>query len=131
MDSSDAQDFCTEIVECDNSIRAAAIANDVGNMIALYYRRGTMPLLAREESERYAIAAVIRAMTHEMFAGKLGNLRYAISTHEKVTQVTVPVRHNPEKKFFLLIGFDLDSNFVGIVENKIVPLIKKNKEYFL
>ena len=131
MDSSDAQDFCSEVVESDNSIRAVAIANDVGNMVALYYRRGVLPLLAREEGERYAMAAVIRAMTHEMFTGKLGSLRYAMSIHEKVIQVTIPVRHNPAKKFFLLVSFDLGYNFVGIVENKIAPLIKKNKEYFL
>lgn len=131
MDSSDAQDFCTEVVECDDSVRAAAIANDVGGMIALHYRRGLMPLLAREESERYSIAAVIRAMTHEMFARKIGNLRYAMAVHEKVIQVTIPVRYDQEKKLFLLIGFSVGSSFVDVVENKIMPLVKKNRQYFL
>lgn len=128
MDSSDAQDFCTEVVECDNSIRAAAVANDAGSMIALYYRRGVLPLLAREESERYSIAAVIRVMTHEMFAGKIGNLRYAMAVHEKITQVTIPLTHDQEKKFFLLVGFNVGSNFVEVVESKILPLVKKNRQ---
>jgi hypothetical protein len=131
MDSSDAQDFCTEVVECDDSVRAAAIANDVGSMIALYYRRGLMPLLAREESERYSIAAVIRAMTHEMFASKIGNMRYAVVVHEKIIQVTIPVTYDQKKKFFLLVGFNVGSNFVEVVENKIMPLVKKNRQYFL
>jgi hypothetical protein len=131
MDSSDAQDFCTEVVECDDSLRAAAIANDVGSMIALYYKRGIMPLLSREESERYSIAAVIRAMTHEMFASKIGNMRYAIVVHEKIIQVTIPVTYDQKKKFFLLVGFNVGSNFVEVVENKIVPLVKKNRQYFL
>lgn len=125
MDSSLAQALCEEVVECDRSIRAAAVANDIGNMVALNFRRSLAPLLAREETERYAVTAVIRAMTHEMFATKIGNLRFAMAMHEKIVQVTIPIRPEAGSKFFLLIGLDLGADYLGIVEKKVMPIVKR------
>ena len=131
MDTSSAQALCEEVVECDDSIRAAAVANNVGNMVALYYRRGLVPFLGREESERYSVAAAIRAMTHEMFANKIGNLRYAVAIYEKIAQVTIPVRQDANNKLFLLIGFNLDSDYLGITEKKVMQIVDKNKANIL
>jgi hypothetical protein len=134
------QRLCEDVIAKDSSIRFAGIANQMGNLIEAAYREGLQPLMDRQETEHYTIQTVLRASTRETFENKIGKQRYAIAIYEKLIRATIPivimVRHqyNKEKKeqenqeikwFYLLTSFDLGSDVISIVEDKILPLIEQ------
>ena len=116
----------------------------MGNLIEAAYREGLQPLMNRQETEHYTIQTVLRASIRETFENKLGKQRYAIAVYEKLTRATVPflmIGHNDDKGekqkkqqqkeeedlkwFYLLVSFDLSSDVIPIVEDKILPLIEQ------
>jgi hypothetical protein len=135
--------LCKGVIAKDSSIRFAGIANQMGNLIEAAYREGLQPLMDRQETEHYTIQTVLRASTRETFENKIGKQRYAIAVYEKLIRATVPivimVRHQYDKGqkkqqqqerqeikwFYLLISFDLGSDVISIVEDKILPLIEQ------
>jgi hypothetical protein len=135
--------FCKDIIAKDSSIRFAGIANQMGNLIEAAYKEGLQPLMDRQETEHYTIQTVLRASTRETFENKLGKQRYAIAVYEKLIRATVPIlmigHHDDKDKkqkkqqqeaedfkwFYLLVSFDLGSDVISIVEDKILPLIEQ------
>ena len=138
------KEFCKDILTKDLSIRFAAVANQMGNLIESEYREGLNPLMNRQETEHYTMQTVFRASTRETFENKIGKQRYAIAVYEKLIRATIPIiitgaqddkDDKPEKKqqkkeqnskwFYLLISFDLGSDVISIMEDKILPLIEQ------
>jgi hypothetical protein len=135
--------LCKGVIAKDSSIRFAGIANQMGNLIEADYREGLQPLMDRQETEHYTIQTVLRASTRETFENKLGKQRYAIAVYEKLIRATVPIviigyQDNKDEKqkkqqqekhdfkwFYLLVSFDLGSDVISIVEDKILPLIEQ------
>ena len=87
---------------------------------------------------------VFRASTRETFENKIGKQRYAIAVYEKLIRATIPIiildaqddkDYKQEKKqqqkehnskwLYLLISFDLGSDVISIMEDKILPLIEQ------
>jgi hypothetical protein len=145
------KEFCKDILTKDLSIRFAAVANQMGNLIESEYREGLNPLMNRQETEHYTMQTVFRASTRETFENKIGKQRYAIAVYEKLVRATIPINiidtqddkdDEPGKKqqkkeqnskwFYLLISFDLGSDVISIMEDKILPLIEQfRKESFI
>jgi hypothetical protein len=142
--SSRIKEFCKDILTKDLSIRFAAVANQMGNLIESEYREGLNPLMNRQETEHYTMQTVFRASTRETFENKIGKQRYAIAVYEKLVRATIPIiiidtqddkDEEPGKKqqkkeqnskwFYLLISFDLGSDVISIMEDKILPLIEQ------
>lgn len=138
------KEFCKDILTKDLSIRFAAVANQMGNLIESEYREGLNPLMNRQETEHYTMQTVFRASTRETFENKIGKQRYAIAVYEKLIRATIPITiidtqddkdDEPGKKqqkkeqnskwFYLLISFDLGSDVISIMEDKILPLIEQ------
>jgi hypothetical protein len=138
------KEFCKDILTKDLSIRFAAVANQMGNLIESEYREGLNPLMNRQETEHYTMQTVFRASTRETFENKIGKQRYAIAVYEKLVRATIPIiiidtqddkDDEPGKKqqkkgqnskwFYLLISFDLGSDVISIIEDKILPLIEQ------
>ena len=134
--------LCKSVITKDSSIRFAGIANQMGNLIETAYREGLQPLMDMRETEHYTIQTVLRASTRETFETKLGKQRYAIAVYEKLIRATVPIvimghqydKDEKQKKqqekqdfkwFYLLVSFDLGSNVISILEDKILPLIEQ------
>ena len=135
--------FCKGIVAKDSAIRFAGIANQMGKLIEAVYREGLQPLMDRQETGHYTIQTVLRASTRGTFENKIGKQRYAIAVYEKLIRATVPIimkahhdnKDEEQKKqqeeqqdfklFYLLVSFDLGSDVISIVENKILPHIEQ------
>jgi hypothetical protein len=89
-----------------------------------------------QETSHYAIQAVLRVATREDFESKIGRLVYSIGKYERLIRATVPIRFlddnekEESKSFNLLISFDLKSNVIDVIENKVMQYIEKNKENF-
>jgi hypothetical protein len=128
--------ICKQIQQLDNSIRFVGIANNLGSLIATAYRNGLTPLMNEQETSHYAIQAVLRVATREDFESKIGRLVYSIGKYERLIRATVPIRFlddnekKESKSFNLLISFDLKSNVIDVIENKVMQYIEKNKENF-
>ena len=88
-----------------------------------------------QETSHYAIQSVLRAATREDFESKIGRLEYSIGKYERLIRATVPIRlfgsNDESKSFYLLISFDLKSNVIDVIENKVIPFIGKNKKNFI
>ncbi|MFL6455109.1 MAG: hypothetical protein ACJ71L_14050 [Nitrososphaeraceae archaeon] len=127
--------LCKEILQLDNSIRFAGIANNLGSLVATAYRKELIPLMDKQETSHYAIQAVVRAATREDFESKIGRLEYSIGKYERLIRATIPIRHlgkeGESKLYYLLLSFDLNSNVIDMIENKVMPFIEKNKESFV
>jgi hypothetical protein len=138
------KEFCKDILTKDLSIRFAAVANQMGNLIESEYREGLNPLMNRQETEHYTMQTVFRASTRETFENKIGKQRYAIAVYEKLVRATIPIiiidtqddkddepgkkqqkKEQNSKWFYLLISFDLGSDVISIIEDKILPLIEQ------
>ena len=131
--------FCKGIVAKDSSIRFAGVANQMGKLVEAVYREGLQPLMDRQETEHYTIQTVLRASTRGTFENKIGKQRYAIAVYEKLIRATVPIimkghHDNKDEKqrkqqdfklFYLLVSFDLGSDVISIVENKILPQVEQ------
>jgi hypothetical protein len=129
---------CKQIQQLDNSIRFVGIANNLGSLIATSYRNGLTPLMDDKETSHYAIQVVLRAVTREDFESKIGRLEYSIGKYERVIRATVPIRlfgsdedDDESKYYYLLISFDLKSNVIDVIENKVMPFIEKNNKNFV
>ena len=124
--------LCKEILQLDNSIRFIGIVNNLGSLVATAYRNGLIPLMDKQETSHYAIQAVLRAATREDFESKIGRLEYSIGKYERLIRATIPIRlfgKEDERNFYyLLLSFDLNSNVMDVIENKIMPFIQKNRE---
>ena len=87
-----------------------------------------------QETSHYALQAVLRAATREDFESKIGRLAYSIGKYEKLIRATIPIELSSSKEddgsksYYLLLSFDLNSNVMGVIENKIMPFIEKNKQ---
>ena len=121
--------LCIEIQQLDNSIRFVGIANNLGSLVATACRAGLTPLMDKQETSHYAIQTVLRAATREDFESKIGRLVYSIGKYERLIRATIPIRlsgkEDESKSYYLLLSFDLNSNVIDVIENKIMPFIKK------
>ena len=141
--------FCEGIIAKDSSIRFAGMANQMGKLIAAAYRAGLQPLMNMQETEHYTVQTVLRASTRETFEDKIGKQRYAIAVYEKLIRATIPITvrgkdDNNQKKrkkqqqqqllqeeergsklLYLMISFDLGSDVISTIEEKILPQIEQ------
>jgi len=121
--------ICKEIVESDELIHFAGIANQMGNLVASTYQQGVIPLMDEGEISQYALRAVVRATTHEDFEKNLGKLRYSVVNYERLVRATIPIPPiDGKNKFFLLMTLNKDSEPKSIIERKVLPIIVQNKE---
>lgn len=126
--------LCRQILNEDPSIRFVGIIDRHGHLVATAYRKGLVPLMNKEETEKYAIHTVIRASMRETFAANIGKLQYAVGIYGKLIRATVPIAYgaNSNNKFYLLMSFDRNTSDVNaIIENRVLPRIEENKDYFL
>ena len=130
--------FCKQILKADKSIRFAGIANNLGSLIATEYREGLVPLMTEQQTSQYAIEAVLRAPIREEFESNIGKLEYSIGKYERLIRATVPIileniAYNESKnmKLYLLLSFDIDSDAKTVIDKKILPSIKENKQSFI
>ena len=127
--------FCHQILNEHPSIRFVGLADRQGHLITSAYRNGLIPLMDSKDTKRYTMQTVLRASMRETFEDKIGKLRYAIGLYEKLIRATIPIafssNNKNERRFYLLLSFDLDSDYGHVIEREIMPIIKEHKEYFM
>jgi len=119
--------FTKEVLKLDKSIRWVGIANKYGILLNVEHREGLQPLMTDEENEEYAHLTVTRHKTRVKFEPVTGPLIYALGKYEKLNRITLHINEN----YYLLITLDIEErNFDTIITEKVIPLIRKEKENF-
>jgi len=128
-DVSRLENFCKGILKTDRAVRFAGITNAMGSLLSTAYRSGLVPILEPEDTARYAVHTAMRAATRDDFESKLGRTVYVLARYPKLIRATVTIG-SQEKKHLLMVSFDIGSDFVGILDNKILPYLKRNENLF-
>ena len=125
--SLDLNDLCKGILQLDDSIRFAGVANMKGKLVAEAYREGSVPLLTKQETELSALQAIVKMATRQTLEEKkLGKTIYAFALYEKLKRATIPLMD--EKDHILLISFELQADHENIILHKILPFMKDTRK---
>jgi hypothetical protein len=115
------------ILNSDKSIRWVGIIDKNGIIINEQYREGLKPLLTKEENQESAINTITRHKTRTKFEPKIGKLTYTFGRYKNLSRSTIPINEN----YYLLLTIDFEeNNFDKIIMEKIIPLIKEERDKF-
>jgi len=122
--------FTQKVLNSNKSIRWVAITDQDGNIINEQNRREEYEShLTKEENQESAINTIIRQKTRSKFEPKIGKLSYALGRYQKLSRCLIPINEN---NFYLILTMDFDQyDFDKIITEKIIPLIKEEKEKFV
>ncbi|HEX2407172.1 MAG TPA: hypothetical protein VHJ38_08175 [Nitrososphaeraceae archaeon] len=124
-DSNFLYTFTKNKLDSHKSIRWVGITDQDGIIINEQYREGLKPLLSKEENQESAINTIIRQKTRTKFEPKIGKLTYAFGRYENLSRFIIPINEN----YYLLLNIDFEeNNFDIIIMEKILPLVKEEKE---
>ena len=119
--------FTKNILKFNNSIRWIGITDQDGNIINERDREGLKPFLTIEETHQWAIRTITRHKTRFQFESKMGKLTYLFRRYTRMSRCLIPINEN----YYLILTMDFDQyNFDKIIMEKIIPLIKQEKEKF-
>jgi hypothetical protein len=122
--------FTQRVLDSNKSIRWVAITDQDGNIINEQNRGEEYEShLTKEENQESAINTIIRQKTRTKFEPKIGKLSYALGRYQKLSRCLIPINEN---NFYLILTMDFDQyDFDKIIMEKIIPLIKEEKEKFV
>ena len=120
--------FTQSILDIDRSIRWVGITDQNGNIINERYREGIKLILTPEETHEWAIRTITRHITRFKHESKMGKLTYLFRRYTRMSRCLIPIDEN----YYLVFTMDFDQyDFDKIIMEKIIPLIKQEKEKFL
>jgi len=120
--------FTQSRLNIDRSIRWVGITDQNGIIINERDRPRLKPLLTVEENYEFKINTVKRHKTRLKFEPKMGELTYTFRRYTRMIRCLIPINEN---KYYLILTMDFDQyNFDKIIIEKIIPLIKQEKEKF-
>jgi hypothetical protein len=119
--------FTQSILNIDRSIRWVGITDQNGIIINERYREGLKLMLTIEENHDFAINTINRHKTRLKFEPKMGELTYTFRRYTRMSRCLIPINNY----YYLILNLDFDQyDFDKIVIEKIIPLIKQEKEKF-
>ena len=120
--------FTQSILNIDRSIRWVGITDQNGIIINERDRPGLKPLLTIDENHDFAINTINRHKTRLKFEPKMGELTYTFRRYTRMSRCLIPINEN---KYYLILTMDFDQYYFDkIIMEKIIPLIKQEKEKF-
>ena len=122
--------FTQSILNLDKSIRWVGITDQNGIIINERDRQGLDLLLTIEENHDFALNTITRHKTRLKFEPKMGELTYTFRRYTRMNRCLIPI-NNKNKNYYLILTIDFDQyDFDKIITEKIIPLIKQEKEKF-
>jgi hypothetical protein len=121
--------ICDRIIDANSGVRFAAIVDEHGTILATSERKGLKPLLDREQTAQYALAAVTRQYTRIRWQSILGKIDYTCSYYEKVLRVTLPITDsNNRLRAVVIFTFDVSvKDFHSIIMKKLIPIVRNSE----
>jgi hypothetical protein len=120
--------FTQKVLNSDRSIRWVGLTDLNGIIINERDREGLNPLLTIEENHDFAVNTITRHKTRLKFEPKMGELTYTFRRYTRMSRCLISINEN----YYLILNMDFDQyNFDKLITEKIIPLIKQEKEKFL
>jgi hypothetical protein len=118
--------FTKNILNSNKSIRWVGMIDQNGITLNERYREGLKPFLTVEENHEFAKDSITRYKTRLKLESKIGKLTYLFRRYEKLSRCVIPINEN----YYLLLAMDFqENNFDKIIMEKIIPLIKKKRDF--
>jgi len=119
--------FTQSILNLDKSIRWVGITDQNGIIINERDREDLKPLLTIEENHDFAVNTITRHKTRVKFEPKMGELTYTFRRYTRMSRCLIPINNY----YYLILTLDFDQyDFDKTITEKIIPLIKREKEKF-
>ena len=114
-------------MDIDRSIRWVGITDQNGIIINEQDRPRLKPLLTLDENHDFAINTINRHKTRLKVEPKMGELTYTFRRYTRMSRCLIPINNY----YYLILTLDFDQyDFDKIITEKIIPLIKQEKEKF-
>ena len=124
------QGFCDQIFSLDTHIRFVGLATGQGKLLAAKYSDYPKNTLTETEIEQSLAPLVMQAQLYHKIREIAGKLRYHVGTFEKLYSAAIPASFDPKAEVFILMSFELGCDPARIIEDRIIPIIRDNKDYF-
>ena len=120
--------FTQSVLNADKSVRWVGITDQNGIIINERDRAGLKPFLTVEENHQWAIRTITRHITRFKLESTMGKLTYLFRRYTRMSRCLIPINEN----YYLILTMDFDQyDFDKIITEKIIPLIKQEKEKFV
>ena len=83
--------LCDRIIKLDRNIRFVGIVNNRGEVIEGGFKQGVEPLLNGTDEQQMYIHSLSNLTILQSYSDRLGNVRYSLTEHEKVSLLTFPL----------------------------------------
>ena len=125
------EELCNHLLALDGSIRYVGLADHFGSLLVTVYRKGLEPLASKEETAKYASQLVLLtgAVSGGKFMSKVGKMQYVVGRFEHLVKATIPVVSDSYDKYYLLMSFDVDSNFMPVID-RVLAFLRENRSAF-
>jgi hypothetical protein len=125
-------DFVQKVFAANRSIRFICITDQKGKVLGTSYRKDVMRQMSDEELEQYTRPWVMQMLMNDLFENITGELRYFLGFYNRLYTATIPVVFNRKDRLFVILSFDIsDADPRLLVEEKILPLIGENRDFFI
>ena len=81
-----------------------------------------------DETAKYAGQAIF--MTGALAGGlnsKVGRLQYVVGKFDNLVRSTIPIISDRYDKFYLMLSFDMGSDYIHVVEEKVIKFLDDNR----
>lgn len=114
-------DLCNEILDFDDGIRFAGIVDKFGKILKSKYRKGTIPLLSKQETRQSIVQSTIKMGSSKLMQPLLGRIIYSSTRYEKVRLATLPLKDHS----FLMLSFETTADLEETINSKVIPYLQK------
>ncbi|WP_337863813.1 DUF6659 family protein [Nitrososphaera sp.] len=115
--------LCEKVIKLDRNIRFAGIVNGNGEVIEGGFQKGIRPLLNGTAEQQMYVQSLSNVMTLRQFSGSLGEFRYSVTEHDRVTLLTFPLG----KDSILCVSASPRARTEKL-RNKVLAFLKKKKD---
>lgn len=124
-------ELCSSILALDDSIRFVGLADHLGLLLVTLYKKGLVPLASKEETAKYASQLVLLtgAVSGGKFLSKVGKMQYVVGKFEHLVRATVPIISDSYDKYYLLMSFDVDSDFMPVID-RVLAFLREHRSAF-
>ncbi|HLG37649.1 MAG TPA: hypothetical protein VI338_05905 [Nitrososphaera sp.] len=124
------QNFAEQVFNLDPHIRFVGMASQEGKLLGYRYHHGTQNQMTEMDLEKSMVPLIIQIQLYNRVREIAGELRYHIGTFERLYAASIPVRLDPKAEIYILMSFELGCKPDQIIEDGLLPLIHRDRDYF-
>ena len=125
-------DFVTKLFAAHRSIRFICMTDSKGHVLGSAYRKNVTKRMTEDAIEKIARPWVMQTLIATGLQESTDELVYMLAVFQRTFAATIPISFNPKDRLITIISFEITIRDPRrIIEEKILPLIGKNKDYFI